>query len=440
VTLLADQDSRRAPPAAAAASDGIRPAPLPPPSEVRAKVLAVGFFPPPVDGQRLVTQRMHDALRNVALVRRIELDRMPRLGHLSKALSVGAALVAVLSARARGYRQLYLAPHSGSGLHYSSVIVALARSLGFRLYVHYHSFKNMSRRTRAMAAFVRLCGPEAVHILLGGPMAAGLGRHYPEVGERVLLSNAVFLPEQPPRPKPRGARLRIGHLSNLSRAKGLHGVLETMRRLIAAGIEAELVLAGPATNEETRRTLEEARAEFGDRLDWIGPVRQEEIRHFYDRIDVFLFPTLYEHEAEPLVLLEALSFGVPVLATDRGCIRSLLGEKGGHAFGSERFATAAVEQIRLWAEAPAALVKAAARARTRFAEVRRKSASDLQRLLAGIAETGGSGAAGGGHRPRAVASLPLAPSRATAPRADMASRGSSRIEPAEMRTLAWHLF
>lgn len=346
-------------------------------------MLIVGFFPPPVDGQRLVTLRMSDALEKGAEVARVELDLFPRLRGVSKVLSLAAALFVCALERARGCRCLYLAPHSGVGLVYSSVLAGASRLLGFRLYVHYHSFKNLGRRTRLMATFVRLCGAEALHIVLGASMAAGLRAHYPEARKIFILSNATFLPERPVferRPEP---RLRIGHLSNLSRAKGLDSVIDCVRRLLAAGVDAELVLAGPATNGTARALLDEARSDLAGRLIWLGPVDPEEIDRFYKRIDIFLFPTIYEHEAEPLVVIEALSFGVPVIATERGCIQEVLGGSGGYAFNGD-FVSAAVERVRAWAENRDSLVEASARARERFRELRVQYAFELERLVAAI--------------------------------------------------------
>ena len=68
----------------------------------RRKVLVLGLFPPPVNGQRIVTLRMFNEIAAVTTAVRRELDRFPRLGVLSKPLSaIAAALMMPLWRLAR---------------------------------------------------------------------------------------------------------------------------------------------------------------------------------------------------------------------------------------------------------------------------------------------------------------------------------------------------
>lgn len=350
---------------------------------LRRKVLVLGLFPPPVNGQRVVTQRMFDEIAVATTAMRCELDRFPRLGVLSKPLSAAAVALVMVPARVAGFSAVYLAPHSGMGLLYSSFLAVASRLCGFTLFVHYHSYRNMRRYSPLMALFLALCGPRAVHIVLAPPMEWGLRRWYRSVRRVEVVSNSVFIPPSQ-RAREFGPRIRVGHLSNLSREKGIETVLECLRRLRAESLEVEFVVAGPATDEATERLISRASAEFGEHLRYLGPLPQAEVQRFYKSIDVFLFPTIYEHEAEPLVVIDAVSVGVPVIATDRGCIGYLLGATGGCVYESEDFVARAVEQIAAWVRDRTALAEMSERAQRRFREMHLAAQTHLSGLLTRI--------------------------------------------------------
>jgi glycosyltransferase involved in cell wall biosynthesis len=215
-------------------------------------------------------------------------------------------------------------------------------------------------------------------------MARDLRRLYRSVEHVMVLSNATFIPPRPVERSFAARRLRVGHLSNLSREKGIGSVLDCMRKLWARGVEVELWLGGPAEDAETAQMIAAAKAEFGNSVNYLGRLSGKDVPRFYDEIDVFLFPTAYEHEAEPLVVVDAVSAGVPVIATDRGCIGYLLGITGGRVLSAKDFVAESVEQIAAWTRDPAQLAAASAQAHARFAELHDHSRLQLDSLLATI--------------------------------------------------------
>lgn len=348
----------------------------------RAKVLFIGLFPPPVNGQRIITQRMFERFDRLAVVARHDVDQFRQFGKLSKLLSAIVGCLKVLYERSRGCSTLYLAPHSGAGLAYSCVIALTSRLAGYRLAVHYHSYRNMGRHSWLMAAFLAICGPRAMHIVLAPPMADDLRRFYRSVENVAVLSNTVFIAAQPARRPDTHPRLRIGHLSNLSMEKGIATVLDCLRALCARGVDVELWLGGPAEDRHVANMISAAQADFGDRLKYFGPIASPNVAGFYGDIDLFLFPTLYEHEAEPLVVVDAIASGVPVIAADRGCIGYLLEGSGGGVFPMASFVDNAVQLIADWAADRAKLADASRNSSQRFIEMHTRSLRDLEELLA----------------------------------------------------------
>jgi glycosyltransferase involved in cell wall biosynthesis len=349
------------------------------------KVLFIGLFPPPVDGQRIMTQSVCERITNVVTaVEHYDVDRrFPWLNQqLSKLISAIGACFAIVRGRLRGYSALYLAPHSGGLLLLSCLIGLVGRSCGYVFAVHYHSYLNMSRRSRLMAAFVTICGPKAIHVVLAPPMARDLRHNYHSVKRVAVLSNCGFVePHSSIDRQFNGRVLRIGHLSNLSTEKGLNAVFACVRALRGRGVGVELWLAGPAENQDTEEMIRAGKAELGAHLVYFGRLDPVEVRRFYRSIDIFLFPTAYRHEAEPLVIIDAIASGVPVIATDRGCIDYLLQSSGGRALQLEDFIEKATEQIALWAECPDRLAEASHLARARFLQLRAESQLRFDQLV-----------------------------------------------------------
>lgn len=77
----------------------------------------------------------------------------------------------------------------------------------------------------------------------------------------------------------------------------------------------------------------------------MGPVYGADKDRFYQQLDIFLFPTNYANEAEPLVVYEAMRRGVYVIACDRGAISEMLGNGAGSAFSMDAMVESAVQRI-----------------------------------------------------------------------------------------------
>ncbi len=352
-------------------------------SDPARPLLMIGPFPPPVHGLAVVTEAMAAALAPRRPVRRVNLavGRMPPAGpaalayHARRLARVARALGVLLPFRLAGGREVYQACSGGLGLAYEALLLAAARALGIHATVHHHSFHYIDRRSFLMAALVRAGGPGMTHIFLCERMREAFEAVYGPTRARILPNDAFIAPT--PRPAPTTAPatahnpLRIGFLSNLTAEKGLPDFLALVRA--AEGLAAG-VLAGPAAGADLDG-IEAARRDLGPALDYRGPVHGADKARFLADIDVFVFPTGYAHEAQPLVIAEAMAAGLPVLAYDRGCIAGQLGDILPPLERSGDFTPWALAHLRRFAADPTALAETgaanAARAAARAAEGRR---------------------------------------------------------------------
>lgn len=109
---------------------------------------------------------------------------------------------------------------------------------------------------------------------------------------------------------PKGRRPRIGIAGRLVAVKGFPLAIYALRRLAEIGFEAELIIAGEGPEKRTLQRLS-AQLELTGQVTFLG--RVVDMSSFYDRIDVFLCPSI----REPLgnVCIEAASRGCPIVCT-----------------------------------------------------------------------------------------------------------------------------
>ena len=67
--------------------------------------------------------------------------------------------------------------------------------------------------------------------------------------------------------------------------------------------------------DEKGLTALSAKLGLHDTVTWNGQVSGEEKWDFFRQADIFCFPTFYRTEGFPVVLLEAMMFGLPVVST-----------------------------------------------------------------------------------------------------------------------------
>jgi len=124
-----------------------------------------------------------------------------------------------------------------------------------------------------------------------------------------------------------GDRARVLFVGRLEARKGIDTLLESAVMLAQAGCDFELrlvgdpSLAGP-TGLPYRDEFERHHPELRDRVTFLGRVDDETLREEYRACDVFVAPSRFESFG--LILLEAMMFAKPVVATDIGGMREIV--------------------------------------------------------------------------------------------------------------------
>ena len=287
----------------------------------------VGPLPPPTHGMANVNMEMLARLRERTKVFAINTSPGPKNSFVRHIVKIGRSIIAVpciAISRLRGAKTLYASVDDGNGGLLTGMFALLGRLLGYRVFLHHHSFRYVDSTTRIMRWITASAGPNCWHVVLCPRMADKFIARY---GVRKIM----VAPNTVPEPEAGCGSVRensdpqlvLGLLSNLMFEKGVREFVETLEAACVAGLAVRGILAGPAWNAEVESYIRAAVERNGDALTWLGPVFGDVKISFFEEVDFFVFPTRYPAEAYPLVLVEALVQGCAVIATGRGCVSAL---------------------------------------------------------------------------------------------------------------------
>jgi glycosyltransferase involved in cell wall biosynthesis len=293
-------------------------------------IVLIGPLPPPVHGEALITERVKDRLLAMH-VPLLVCDTAPDAG-LRRFRYFYRRAVTYLRCCRTIYRArpdtepsaIYVALSSGLGLIGEFVVVLIAKLARYEVIFHHHSFSYIVRPSLLLRAVIRVAGRRQLHIALCPTMARQLGAIYGSKLRIEILSNLGIMDlPQAGVGRSIGTCSVIGYLSNISFAKGIDRYLDLLAMMRSKGSRIRGLIAGPFDNTEVQTFVERRIEEIGG-INYVGAVHAEQKAAFLSSIDLLVFPSRYKLEAQPLVVFEAQAAGVPVAASERGCIKDLI--------------------------------------------------------------------------------------------------------------------
>jgi glycosyltransferase involved in cell wall biosynthesis len=291
------------------------------------RILLILRTPPPYGGGETMGAQLQQLFAGRYSILSFQRRRHSRRkqGRLTFAnLAFGLRYIALTSARlvfARPTAVYVDIPKDASSFLRTSPILLVARALGIRVVgdLAGADFRILDGRS-AVARYSRwaLGGVYLVRVL-GASIAATLaarGVHNTEV-----LSNGIAEPPlaRDPRPVLEGPA-RLLYVGGLAEAKGIVTLLRLMHELASSGVDARLDLVGDWESDATRDRVLALRDEWGlnDSVALHGLLVGDAKWRVFRRAHVLVHPTSWD--GQPVAILEAFAFGVPVVATRVGAI------------------------------------------------------------------------------------------------------------------------
>ena len=313
-------------------------------SDLRMKLLVFAHVPPPHHGQSQMVKWMVDGFRSD-----------PSLGleviHVDARLSTGMDDVgsirggklralwgycreALRAARGQDFPTLYYipSPPKRASLYRDWIVMALIRWRFHRVILHWHAvglgawleseawtverwltrlFLGRADRALVLAesnrADAEVLRPRSVAVV-----SNGIPDPCPDF-HATLAQRRAGLAER--------RDIRVLFMAHCTRDKGVFGAVEAVVAANRSGGDSgrrfRLTVAGSflSSDEETEFRGRVARGDAADCVEIAGFVSGSQKDRLFREADVFLFPTYFANEGQPLNLIEALAYGLPCVTT-----------------------------------------------------------------------------------------------------------------------------
>lgn len=319
----------------------------------KKELIVLGFFPPPVTGQSILTAQFAEHMEHEWDVHRVNLSPPDEGDYVQWKAGFSVARARhYLASRREVREELQSRPRatvvwpaiSPSPLGHLRDLVVVAPAFHPKQsvvgVVHWGSFHRLfeSPLTRVSARRLvdRLRGlvfndevlaercaewvPPNKRFIMRNTVGADMLLHDAEVQEKISAGMER-------------SELHILFLSNMIESKGYLDLLDALQILKDRTIRFRATFAGGWEADQDEQEFAARVRTYGleSRVRHLGAVRERSsVRRLFVDADVFVLPTYYPTEAQPLSIVEALNAGTPVITTRHASIPKMIaGDRDG---------------------------------------------------------------------------------------------------------------
>ena len=299
-------------------------------------------MPPPVHGAAMVGQYIHDSklvndrfdCHYINLTAAKTLQDIGK-GSTKKLLKFVTLLVRVTREviRLRPSLVYVTANASGAAFYKDFVVVQLLKALGCKVVVHYHNKGVSTRQDHWLDNWMYRRFFRRIKVILLADVLYNDVKKYVKKEDVFICPNGI--PESLDAEPTAERHNKVPHLlflSNLIASKGVWVLLDALKILKDKGYSFVCDFVGGETEEiDAKKFYEEVEKRGLNQLAiYDGKKYGDDKKEFFEKADIFTFPTFYPNETFGLVNLEAMEHKLPVVSTDEGGIPDVIkdGENG----------------------------------------------------------------------------------------------------------------
>jgi glycosyltransferase involved in cell wall biosynthesis len=317
-------------------------------------------------------QRFDVAFINQTVIKKVgDLERV-QLRKLVLLARMVAQLIGHLTRRRFDYLFLFLSCNRNAFLK-EWLLIRVAGLFGVPpvLYVHANGFLDFYKKStpRMQRLIAKTVSGAAGAVVMGESQRFNFDRWLP--AERIfVVASGIEAPTLPKRSATAGDPFTVLFLGNLIREKGVFVLLQAAAKVVAAHPSVRFVFAGdwPLQSDrvEAERTIRESGIQ--QHVSFTGVVWGEQKWQLLVDADALVFPTYYYMESHPLVVVEALCAGLPVISTRWAAIPEMIEDEVNGLLAAPRDADDLADKILRLIRDPSMREKMSRANRQRFDE------------------------------------------------------------------------
>lgn len=317
-------------------------------SKLEEQIVLVGALPPPINGQSYCFDLLKSAIEDVRYVKVVDITfressvfpkqlqiALKALFFVKKILSLGLLC--------RRSCTVYIAiAQSLVGFLRDFSFIWIARLFGRPTVLHLHGgnyFDFYNNRSVFLKAIIRLTLRQSKSIIVLSDRLKSQFNFSEDLAEHlVVVPNGIPLVEIDLNAKVFRSKgpIKVLYISNLIQSKGYLDVLRSVAVLKKSGYPITLEIAGrfqKSRDDEIDLDVNEAEKRFyqclkhlgiTDNVHYHGVVVGDAKHNLLKNAHVFVLPTNYYNEGQPMALIEALAYGTPLVSTNYRAISDML--------------------------------------------------------------------------------------------------------------------
>lgn len=306
---------------------------------MKYKILFIMHMPPPVHGAAMIGEYIHDSKLinetfdchyiNLALAKDLQDIGKGGLRKLKDFLQ----LLKDIRIKVKEIRPdvCYVTPNSKGGAFYKDfIVVEMLKKMGCKIVIHFHNKGVSTRQNFFFDNYLYTRFFRNLKVIL---LAEVL---YQDIKKYVNINDVFICPNGIPttniqRVNKDNEEFEILFLSNMMKEKGVWDLVEACKILKEKGSKFHCNFVGKWSDidESTFKSITK-KYTLDEYITAYGPKYGKEKEFFFNKANLFVFPTFYHNECFPVVLLEAMENQIPCISTNEGGISQIIedGETG----------------------------------------------------------------------------------------------------------------